>query len=104
MKVAVNLILLFFAYSLMGWCIEVTLKFIQYHRFINRGFYTGPICPIYGTGAVLITIVVGGLRPAEYAYGTTFVISFTATYWAVRLTLYLQARHQKKKEAEAPHD
>jgi steroid 5-alpha reductase family enzyme len=34
----------------------------------------------------------------------TFVISFTATYWAVRLTLYLQARHQKKKEAEAPHD
>ena len=34
----------------------------------------------------------------------TFVISFTATYWAVRLTLYLQARHQQKNEAEAPHD
>ena len=33
----------------------------------------------------------------------SFVISFTATYWAVRLTLYLQGRHQKKKEA-AIHD
>jgi len=88
MKVAVNLILLFFAYSLMGWCIEVTLKFIQYHRFINRGFYTGPICPIYGTGAVLITIVVGGLLPAEYAYGTTFVISFLLCGAVEYLTSY----------------
>ena len=29
-----------------------------------------------------------------------FVISFTATYWAVRLTLYLQGKHQQKKEAK----
>ena len=33
----------------------------------------------------------------------SFVISFTATYWAVRLTLFLQGRRQKKKEA-AIHD
>ena len=53
----IDLVLLFFIYSLTGWCIEVCLKYIQYHRFINRGFLTGPICPIYGTGAVLITAV-----------------------------------------------
>ena len=29
-----------------------------------------------------------------------FVISFTATYWAVRLTLYLQGKHQQKMEAK----
>ena len=51
-----NLVLLFFFYSFLGWCIEVTLKYIQYHRFINRGFLTGPICPIYGSGAALITL------------------------------------------------
>ena len=32
-----------------------------------------------------------------------FVISFTATYWAVRLTLMLQDKHRAKKEAKE-HD
>lgn len=76
MEYLIQLVLLFFAYSFAGWCIEVILKFIQYHRFINRGFFTGPICPIYGTGAVLITITVEILTPYESAYGTTFLISF----------------------------
>ena len=46
----INLILLFFAYAFLGWCIEVTLKYFQFHRFINRGFLTGPWLPIYGSG------------------------------------------------------
>ena len=72
----VNLILLFFAYAFLGWCIEVTLKYFQFHRFINRGFLTGPWLPIYGSGAALITIAVKGLSPLESSIGTTFVISF----------------------------
>ena len=76
MEYLINLILLFFAYSLLGWCIEVTLKYIQFHRFINRGFLTGPICPIYGSGAALITVVVGSLSRFESGLGTTFALSF----------------------------
>ena len=72
----INLVLLFFFYSFLGWCVEVTLKYIQYHRCINRGFFTGPICAIYGTGAALITLVVGGLGPVEKGYGITFLASF----------------------------
>ena len=76
MEDILHLILLFFFYSFLGWCMEVVLKYIQLHRFVNRGFYTGPVCPIYGSGAVLITLVVQWLSPLESAVGTTFAISF----------------------------
>lgn len=49
--------LLFISYAFLGWCMEVTCKFIQYKKFINRGFLIGPYCPIYGCGALAITIL-----------------------------------------------
>ena len=49
--------LLFMIYAILGWIMEVTCKLIQYKRFINRGFLIGPYCPIYGYGALLITIL-----------------------------------------------
>jgi len=72
----VNLVLLFFTFSFLGWCVEVALKYRQYHRFINRGFLAGPWLPIYGSGATLITVGVGLLPRAEASYGATFLISF----------------------------
>ncbi len=47
--------LLFIIYAVIGWCMEVICKLIQYKRFIDRGFLIGPYCPIYGVGALLIT-------------------------------------------------
>lgn len=79
MEYLTNLVLLFFTYSFVGWCIEVTLKFFQYHRFINRGFLIGPCLPIYGSGCALITAAMDGLvllSRTEFSYGTVFAVSF----------------------------
>lgn len=49
--------LLFMIYSIMGWIMEVINQIIRQKRFVNRGFLIGPYCPIYGCGAILITIL-----------------------------------------------
>ena len=85
----VNLVLLFFAYAFLGWCIEVTLKYFQFHRFINRGFLTGPWLPIYGSGASLITVVIKGLAPLEFSVGTTFIVSFLLCGFLEYMTSYV---------------
>ena len=76
MEYWVNVILLFFIYGFAGWCMEVILKYRQYHRFINRGFLTGPLLPIYGGGAVLITVIIGRLTSLESGFVMTFALSF----------------------------
>ena len=85
----ISLILLFFSYAFIGWCIEVTLKYFQFHRFINRGFLPGPWLPIYGSGAVLITIAVKGAAPLESSIGTTFVLSLLLCGLLEYLTSYV---------------
>ena len=50
-------IILFFIYSFAGWVMESVGDSIKKKRFVNRGFLIGPYCPIYGTGVVLITIL-----------------------------------------------
>jgi len=85
----INLILLFFAYAFLGWCIEVTLKYFQFHRFINRGFLTGPWLPIYGSGAALITVAIKGLAPLEFSVGTTFIVSFLLCGFLEYMTSYV---------------
>ena len=64
----------FFCFSVLGWIMEVTLKYIQFHRFINRGFLIGPYCPIYGFGTVGVTVLVGGLFIRHGTVGEIFLV------------------------------
>ena len=41
---------MFFIYSFIGWNLEVIYYGVTEERFINRGFLSGPICPVYGLG------------------------------------------------------
>lgn len=54
------ILLYFFVYGFLGWCTEVGYAAVKEHKFVNRGFLNGPICPIYGVG---VTIVIAFLTP-----------------------------------------
>ena len=95
----INLKLLFFTYAFLGWCIEVTLKLFQFHRFINRGFLTGPWLPIYGSGAALITVVIKGLAPLEFSVGTTFIVSFLLCGVLEYMTSYVWQSLDRKPDS-----
>lgn len=48
---------LFAIYSFMGWIIEVIYRSISQRKFVNAGFLFGPFIPIYGFGALFITLL-----------------------------------------------
>lgn len=46
----------FFIYAFLGWIGEEIFCVVSTHEFIKRGFLFGPICPIYGYGAVILIL------------------------------------------------
>lgn len=61
-----QLLWIYFIYSFAGWCIEVSAAVISKRKFINRGFVSEPICPIYGTGAVLFAVFLPELKSSPF--------------------------------------
>ena len=51
-----SLIMVFFAFSVVGWLWEVGLHLVAEGRFVNRGMLHGPWLPIYGTGGALVLV------------------------------------------------
>ncbi len=49
-----RIFLLFMIYSVCGWVIEVIDLYFVDKKIVNRGFFIGPYCPIYGFGSLLI--------------------------------------------------
>ena len=82
-------LLLFFLSGFLGWCMEVAVKLVQYRRFINRGFLIGPICPIYGVGAVCLTLLLSRFTQDPFAvFGLAILICGTLEY----LTSYIMEK------------
>ena len=44
----------FFIFSFIGWAMETIYSYIVLGHFTNRGFFYGPICPIYGCGGLIL--------------------------------------------------
>ena len=67
--------ILFIIYSFLGWCMETALVSYLSKKFVNRGFLIGPVCPIYGFGAIAIDLILGRfiIDPAILFITTVFM-------------------------------
>lgn len=68
---------MFLVYSFIGWLVEVFVTLIMEHKFINRGFLIGPLVPIWGTGALLITLI---LKPNDSLFNLIVSSAFIGTF------------------------
>ena len=44
----------FLVFSIIGWLLETAFSFYSLGHFTKRGFLYGPLCPIYGWGAIIL--------------------------------------------------
>lgn len=55
-------IVMFFIFSFVGWIFETVFCSLHDGFYQNRGFLFGPVCPIYGLGAMVVLLM------ADYAH------------------------------------
>lgn len=93
---ALQWLLIFYLYCVLGWCFESAVVSVQQRHFVNRGFLRGPMLPIYGFGATILLHVSLPLydRPIElflasmvaatvfeYVVGVVMEKLFKVKYW-----------------------
>lgn len=68
----------FILYSCMGWVYETTFCTIKSGQWENRGFLYGPMCPIYGLGAMGIMIIddILGFYRVPFVWWQVFLVGF----------------------------
>ena len=52
----------FFIYAVMGWCVEVLFSAFCGRGFVNRGFFYGPMCSIYGYTILVMVLLMDNVK------------------------------------------
>ena len=81
-----ELFILFMMYSFIGWVLECIWTCLIDKKVVNRGFFIGPYCPIYGFGAILMIVLL--TRYIEQPI-TLFVMSIVIFSILEYITSYL---------------
>ena len=77
----------FFIYSFLGWVMETIYAVIVTGTFVKRGFLFGPVCPIYGFGAVILIMATKNLYGKPFQKFLISTIAFTVFEYLVSLIL-----------------
>lgn len=72
----------FIIYSFLGWIIESIYKTIRLKKAVNSGFLYGPICPIYGFGALIMLIVLKN-------YSSNIILLFIIAFFMMSIWEYI---------------
>lgn len=87
-----NLLIYYFICSILGWIMEVLYAYTVFGTFVDRGFLYGPMCPIYGWGAVAMVLVTEKIRKKKVNTLEIFLIVtaiFTILEYLTSLVLEL---------------
>ena len=87
-----NLLIYYFICSILGWIMEVLYAYSVFGTFVDRGFLYGPMCPIYGWGAVAMVLVTEKIRKKKVKTLGIFLIVtaiFTILEYLTSLVLEL---------------
>ena len=82
-------VLMFFLFSAIGWTVECTYRSLGERRIINSGFLYGPMCPIYGTGAMVFEVL---LTPLQKYWWAVLLVGSVAADAVEYLTSYLMEK------------
>lgn len=86
MRPILTIYIYFILYSFLGWICESIYCSILERRWVNRGFVSGPFCPIYGIGALAILKI---LRPFSDEVLTIFFTGMILTSLVEYISSYL---------------
>ncbi|MDR3356868.1 MAG: hypothetical protein LBO04_06735 [Spirochaetaceae bacterium] len=91
---AERLVFFFFLFSFFGWLFELFLEALAGRGFVNRGFFYGPVVPIYAAGFFLAYAVCYPLRSHPLLVFFTSAAACTALEYATGWALekYLKVR------------
>ena len=80
----------FIIFSFLGWVWETIYCTLCNKKWERRGFLFGPVCPIYGVGAISAFILIDALRVANLpplSWQLVLIIGFFGTSTLIRGTL-----------------
>lgn len=69
-----NIMIYYFICSFIGWILEMIYGFMVFGHFVDRGFLYGPMCPIYGCGAVVMVLITETLKKKDVNTAWKFLI------------------------------
>ena len=89
----VNYVFMFFFFSAVGWAVECTYRSLGEKRVINSGFNHGPICPIYGTGMLVLNVCLIPLsQPAEQRFWLVLLLGMVRADTVEYMTSFLMEK------------
>ena len=77
----------FFTYSFLGWILETVFCILTLGVFNKRGFLYGPVCPIYGFGAIILIESLKKIKTNTIGKFFISMIAFTIFEYVVSVVL-----------------